>query len=81
MLESDEITDEQKNDAVISVYSIISKYVESLSDQKAEQRAESKALEDKLKELSKRIDDLKRNNRLTYDTNTTALKNAVIVEF
>ena len=81
LLESDEITDEQKNDAVISVYSIISKYVESLSDQKAEQRAESKALEDKLKELSKRIDDLKRNNRLTYDTNTTALKNAVIVEF
>lgn len=81
LLESDDITDEQKNDAVISVCKIIGKYVEVLSDQKAELRTESKALEEKLMELSKRIDDLKRNNRLTYDTNTTALKNAVIAEF
>ena len=80
-LESGDITEEQKNDAVISVCSIINKYVEALSDQKADLRVGSKALEDELKELSKSIDDLKRNNRLTYDANTTALKNAVIAEF
>ena len=80
-LESGDITEEQKNDAVISVCSIINKYVEALSDQKADLRVVSKALEDELKELSKSIDDLKRNNRLTYDANTTALKNAVIAEF
>lgn len=80
-LESGDITEEHKNDAVISVCSIINKYVEALSDQKADLRVGSKALEDELKELSKSIDDLKRNNRLTYDANTTALKNAVIAEF
>ena len=81
LLGSDDITDEQKNEAVISVCRIISERIVSLSDQRAEQRAGSKVLEDRLKELSKRIDDLKRNNRLTYDANTTALKNAVIAEF
>ena len=81
LLESDVVTEELKNDAVVSVCRIISRYVESLSEKKAELRTESKALQDKLKELSKRIDDLKRNNRLTYDTNTTALKKAVIAEF
>lgn len=81
ILESDEITEEQKNDAVLSACCIISKYIVSVSDRKAELRTESKALEEKLMELSKRIENLKRNNRLTYDPNTTALKNAVIAEF
>ena len=44
-------------------------------------KCSKRSIKKKLKELSKRIDDLKRNNRLTYDTNTTALKNAVIAEF
>jgi len=81
VLESGDITEEHKNDAVISVCSMINKYVEALSDQKADLRVGSKALEDELKELSKRINDLKQNNSLTYDPNTTALKNAVIAEF
>ncbi len=81
MLTGEGVSDEQRNSAVVTVSDSISSNADALRERKANLKDGSKKLDNILRELSKKITDIKKNNRLPYDNNTTALRDAIIAEF
>lgn len=81
LLESDTADEQQKNTVALDMKNTFSAIYATLTEQKADCNTKLTSLKKEIGDLSKRIVNLKKHNRLTYDKNTTALQNAIIDEF
>ena len=80
LLENDETDDQRRNDIIINIESAVSDAENIIRDKLSETTANYKCLCGELSKLSDEIKDLE-HNKITYDQNVTALKEAIEREF